>query len=230
MRIFSFITTVLFLPCLHGQTMHFSQLPLSFEVNQGQTDPSVQYVARAGGQTLFLTANQAVLSLMGPSDAAPSRFQSPRTLESRMRNRHGATIRMSFRNSRQADSIEAMEPLPGKVNYLIGKDPSQWHTDIPTFGRIAYHGVYPGIDLAYYGAEGRLEYDFLAQPGADTNAIQVQFEGADRIRISDDGDLILDSAAGEGAVEAAAGLPGRSRRAAGDRGKLPPRKAQRGGI
>src|ERR1700722_16139831 len=104
--------------------MQFSHLPLSFEVNKGQTDPSVQYLAHAGGQTLFLTANQAVLSLMAPADATPSRFSSPRTLQSGMQSRHGANIRMSFRNSRTADSIEAMEPLPGKVNYLIGKDQS----------------------------------------------------------------------------------------------------------
>ena len=194
MRFHPLVLGVLFLNCLYGQAAKFAHLPLSFEVNKGQADSQVQYLARSGRQTLFLTANQAVLSLMAPSKATPGRFRSARQIQSQ--TQHGAAIRMSFRNSRQADSIEPLEPLPGKVNYLIGQDASQWHTDIPTYGRIAYRGVYPGVDLVYYGTQGNLEYDFIARPGADTSAIQVQFEGADNIRLSNDGDLILDSAAG----------------------------------
>ena len=185
---------VLCAQCLFGQAARFARLPLSFEVNQGQTDPQVQYLVRGGGQTLFLTANRAVLSLMTADPEAPGALRSVQRESAR--KRHGAAIRMNLLNSKTPDSIEPADPLPGKVNYLIGRDSSQWHTDIPTYGRIVYHGVYPGVDLAYYGTQGSLEYDLIAHPGADANAIQVQFEGADRIRLSPDGDLILDSAAG----------------------------------
>jgi hypothetical protein len=56
--------------------------------------------------------------------------------------------------------------LPGKVNYLVGRDPKSWRRDIPTYGRVRYQGVYPGVDVVWYGKQGRLEHDLEIQPGA----------------------------------------------------------------
>jgi hypothetical protein len=67
--------------------------------------------------------------------------------------------------------------LPGKVNYLIGKDPSKWRTNIPTFEKVRYEAVYPGIDLVYYGNQRQMEYDFVVAPGADPNQIRLSFAG-----------------------------------------------------
>ncbi len=170
------------------------RLPLSFETNVGQTDSQVQYVARGGGQTLFLTQDHAVLSLasaenhVGPVNTAGSLAS---------RKLHTASVRMGFANSVKPSLIEALDPLPGKVNYLFGSDPQKWHIGIPTYGRIAYRDVYAGVDLIYYGHPGALEYDFVAKPGANVNAIQVQFEGARQIHLSPEGDLLLDTSAGE---------------------------------
>jgi hypothetical protein len=170
------------------------RLPLSFETNVGQTDSQVQYVARGGGQTLFLTQDHAVLSLasaenhVGPLNTAASLAS---------RKLHTASLRMGFANSVKPSLVEALDPLPGKVNYLFGSDPQKWHVGIPTYGRIAYRNVYAGVDLVYYGQPGALEYDFVAKPGANVNAIQVQFEGARQIHLSPEGDLLLDTPAGE---------------------------------
>jgi hypothetical protein len=65
------------------------------------------------------------------------------------------------------------------VNYLLGNDKSKWKTNIPTFGRVNFTGVYPGIDLAYYGHQGRLEYDFTIAPHADPSRIIVAFSGGE---------------------------------------------------
>src|SRR5262249_34003575 len=70
-------------------------------------------------------------------------------------------------------------------------DPSQWHTDIATYGRVEYADVYPGIDLVYYGNQRQLEYDFVVHPGADPNTIALNFAGADRVAIDGQGDLVL---------------------------------------
>ncbi len=87
--------------------------------------------------------------------------------------------------------------LPGTANYFIGNDPSQWHTNIPTFGRVGYQDVYPGIDLAYYGNNGALEYDFIVSPGADPNVIALTFAGAESVEVNPQGDLVLHTAAGD---------------------------------
>ncbi len=64
--------------------------------------------------------------------------------------------------------VEGLAPLPGRVNYLVG-DRKNWRMDVPTFGRVRFHDVYPGIDVVYYGTPSTLEYDLIAAPGADTS-------------------------------------------------------------
>ncbi len=44
----------------------FGRLPLSFERNEGQVDPAVKFLSHGPGYDLFLTANEAVLSLRKP--------------------------------------------------------------------------------------------------------------------------------------------------------------------
>jgi len=68
--------------------------------------------------------------------------------------------------------------LPGMANYLLGNDPSRWHGRIPTYGRVTFRDIYPGIDLVFHGETGKLEYDFVIRPDADEGRIQVAFEGA----------------------------------------------------
>jgi hypothetical protein len=104
---------------------------------------------------------------------------------------------MQFVGSNHAAQVVGQDELPGKVNYYLGKDTSTWHTNIPTFARVEYQNVYPGIDLAYYGKQQQLEYDFIVAPGADPRAITLGFTGADRVTIDEQGDLVLHSAGGD---------------------------------
>jgi hypothetical protein len=69
-------------------------------------------------------------------------------------------------------SVSGTNQLEGKSNYIIGNDPSKWHTKVPTYAQVKYTGVYPGVDLVYYGNQGQLEYDFIVAPGADRQPMQ----------------------------------------------------------
>ena len=82
-------------------------------------------------------------------------------------------------------------------NYLIGSDPSQWHTDIANYGQVEYQNVYAGIDLVYYGNQRQLEYDFIVAPGADTTSIRLAFQGADGLSLDSQGNLLVHTAAGD---------------------------------
>src|SRR6185369_10124350 len=65
-------------------------------------------------------------------------------------------------------------------------------TNVPSFAKVRYASVYPGIDLVYYGNQSQLEYDFVVAPGADPRSIRMRFQGAKSVRISDAGDLLVD--------------------------------------
>src|SRR5439155_14144119 len=87
--------------------------------------------------------------------------------------------------------VSGLDELPGKANYLIGKDPAKWRTNVPTYAKVHYRAVYPGIDLVYYGNQRQLEYDFVVTPGADPNRIVLGFQGAERLEINAEGELVL---------------------------------------
>ncbi|HEX8558398.1 MAG TPA: SBBP repeat-containing protein, partial [Pyrinomonadaceae bacterium] len=84
------------------------------------------------------------------------------------------------------------DELAGRVNHLVGSDPSRWRRDVPTYARVLYTSVYPGVDLVYYGNQRQLEYDFRIAPGADAGAVALRFDGADGVEVDARGDLLLD--------------------------------------
>src|SRR5262249_50083828 len=87
--------------------------------------------------------------------------------------------------------FEALEPQPGISNYFIGNDPSKWRTEIPHYGRVALRGVYPGIDLVFYGNPHEVEYDWVVAAGADARQIRVRWESDGKPRMDSNGDLVI---------------------------------------
>jgi hypothetical protein len=108
-----------------------------------------------------------------------------------------ALLRMRLVDANPTPRLVALEELPGKSNYFIGRDPTKWRTNVPNYAKVKYQDVYPGVDLVYYGNEGRLEYDFVVARGADPRAIKLDISGAKRERIDSFGDLVLDMGNGE---------------------------------
>ena len=175
-------------------------LPLAFEANQGQTDPQVKYLARGSGYTVFLTANDTVFALHSSSQAAatgishnrgPAGITQPEPAKDRT-----AAIHMRLVGGNPDSHITARSELPGRSNYFIGNDRSQWHTNVPQYARISYHEAYPGVNLAFYGVQKQLEFDFIVAPGASPAAIRLGVSGANRIATDNSGNLILASSAG----------------------------------
>ena len=162
---------------------NYQRAPLSFEANQGQTDPSVKYLARGAGYQLHLTSNEAVFWLKGDKDHS--------------RNSHLDVMRMRLLGSRAEAHITGEELLPGKVNYLLGNQPAAWRANLPTYRKVKYKNVYSGIDLLYYGTQRDLEYDFHVSPGADPGVISLGFEGVERVKIDSTGELIVQFASGK---------------------------------
>ncbi len=162
----------------------YGQLPLSFEANLGQTDPRVRYLSRGQGYSLFLTPSEAVLRVQR---TAPEAKETPPP---------STVVRMKLVGANADAASQGETPLPGRVNYLLGDDPAKWRRNVPLFSRVAFPSVYPGIDVAYYGNQGKLEYDFVVAPGADPSPIRLQFEGTQRIEVEPGGDLILHTALG----------------------------------
>jgi uncharacterized repeat protein (TIGR01451 family) len=196
-----------------------AKIPMSFEANNGQTAKQVQFLSRGAGYTLFLTHDSAVLALPIPPAAKPEQAKQLSTGTARAlpyvgtNTRFDAPDQRSYRGeevltmrvvgANQHAHVEGVEKQVARTNYFIGNDPSQWHKDVPNYQKVRYAGIYPGIDLVYYGRQKQLEYDFVVSPGADARAIALTFAGgADAskklpLTINRSGDLIAATQSGE---------------------------------
>jgi hypothetical protein len=154
----------------------YAQLPLSFVPNAGQTDAAVRYSAQAGGASFWFTSTEAVFSFAGKDE--------------------GVNLRLGFLGANPAPEIEGTDVLAGKVNYLLGNEPSAWKTGLPTYGELVYRELWPGIDLAFRGEAGTLKYEFRVAPGADPSDIRLLYRGADSLALGPAGDLLLSTALG----------------------------------
>src|SRR5271163_4185772 len=187
---------------------NFGKLPLSFTANQGQADKSVNFLAKGQGYGLYLTANEAVLALSKPAprtdrartqEIAHLRMLRP-FLSAAQRRRLAKlsaglpgtdTLRMELKGANAEAQVTGSDELPGTTNYFLGNDPTGWRTRVPTFAKVHYTGVYPGVDLIYYGNQRRLEYDFVVAPHANPRQVELHFSGAQQLKLDGDGKLLV---------------------------------------
>ena len=180
----------------------YGKLPINFEVNRGQTDESVKFLARGRGYNLFLTATEAVLSLR--KEARPAKSESLMAQAGRGRNpsllAHASfttsALRMKLIGANEEAQVRGEEQLPGTINYFAGSDAGKWQRGVSSYAKVRYQNIYPGVDMVYYGNQRELEYDFVLAPGADPGVITLAFAGAQKMNVSENGDLVLRTDAG----------------------------------
>jgi hypothetical protein len=134
----------------------YGQLPLSFEVNKGQTDPRVNFLTQGAGYTAFLTPTSAVLELQQGSG--------------------GNVVAMKIVGADPGSHSIGLDKQAGVTNDFAGKTHSQSHTNIANYAGVAYPNVYRGINLVYHGDQQQLEYDFVLKPGASADRIRLAFD------------------------------------------------------
>ncbi len=154
----------------------YAKLPLSFIPNRGQTDKSVRYYAQGNGFGFYFTDEKAVLS-----------FQE---------GKRGQAVQLRFLGASADATLSPGPRAPGKVNYLRGDDPAKWQTGLPTFEQLSYQGLWPGVDMSFRGAGGKLKYEFRLQPGASAERIRLAYAGVQGLSLSSNGSLLIRTPSG----------------------------------
>jgi hypothetical protein len=152
----------------------YRQLPLAFEVNVGQTDPRVHYLARGSGMQVFLTDAGATFSLGRPGDPTVRDAFS-----------------LGFDGANPAPQFYGQQPLDSRSNYFVGSDPSGWHTDVENDAAVVVRDLYPGIDLTWQsGGNKQVEFALTVGPGAGPSAIRLRWQGLTSITTDQQGGLV----------------------------------------
>jgi hypothetical protein len=182
-------------PQLKSPKVHRFNYPIAFEV--GQARQGMKFFSQGLNYRVFLTPKDAVF-VLGTSQARRTarnvRSTPPPTPDS---------FRLHLVGTNAHADSEGRKPLPSYSNYLIGNDPQKWRTHVPQFAEVWSRSIYPGIDLLYYGNEGRLEYDFIVDPGANPDRIEFLIGASEsggaysRIRLNGHGDLVIPNRDGE---------------------------------
>ena len=159
---------------------HYNIIPLLFEPNRGQFSRDVQFLSRVPGFAVLLRDKEVEFMASGEGQGS-----------------NPSVVRMQFVTPRFVGRPIALDQQQSVTNYLKGNSPSAWLTQIPNFSRVAYMGVYPGVDVFFYGDHRQLEHDFVISPGADYHQIRVRLEGAQGLTLRADGSLSLATSAGE---------------------------------
>jgi len=157
-----------------GRKVAFTQTPLAFEPNVGQSSSAARFTARSAGYSVDLGSSGALLRFGGAKSGDQAR-----------------TFTIEMMDGNRAATLQGEEKLPGVDSYFPTSDRKTWFANIPTYSRVKYSGIYPGIDLAFYGKSNRLEYDFVVQPKADPGEIHMKLSGSDEARLAEDGSLVL---------------------------------------
>src|SRR5581483_10088248 len=164
--------------------LSYANLPLSFEPVPVRTG-TTQFVATGRGYRIALLPGEARLDLFAPESAPVSQHDRTRS-----------SLRLAIAGNPRVNATGS-EPLPVRSRHFEGSDSRKWSRPITNYGRVRYRNIYPGIDLAFYGNQSQLEYDFIVSPGASPESIGLEVTGADHIRLDSEGNLILTTAAGE---------------------------------
>ena len=198
--------------------VRYAALPLAFEQNRGQAPQAVKFLARGSGFTVFFTKHGATLSLersagksQGLSSAIGMRHAAAQSRRHGKRrrgcaSRYGGKVRkdilqLRWVGAKAAPQVAGAEKQAGRSNYLLGNDPTKWVKAVPAFSKVAYRGLYPGVDLVYYGNHRELEFDLKVAPGAGLGAVRLQIAGekrpAAKARVDSAGDLVVPTRAGD---------------------------------
>lgn len=144
------------------------KLPVVFEPNRGQAGSASRVVGRGAGFSVQFLDDGVGFTARGAAESL-------------------VWLEPVARRARP----ETESPLPGHSNYFRGPDPMQWRTGIPHFARVRYPGLFPGVDVVFYGNRGKLEFDCVVAAHADPAAIRFRLRGGSRPRLNRAGDLVV---------------------------------------
>jgi hypothetical protein len=166
-----------------------ARLQIPFVLNDSRIDSRVSYYAQTFAGTVYVThKGKIVYSLPAAQDKKD--FRSDRG-----ERRPGWTLTETLVGGKAHPQGEGATPT--RVSSFIGKDPSRWQADQPTYDAVALGEVWPGIDVRVRAYGGQTEKLFLVNPGAKPSRIRMRIAGARALNVNADGGLVVTTGLGD---------------------------------
>jgi hypothetical protein len=165
----------------------YGKMPLYFIPNQGQMDKHVSYYVQGKDKTLYFTAEGVTFALIKPTE---QNLKSRKTGldQSEASTAERWAVKLEFIGADKSVKPLGEAETGAIVSYFKGR-PEDWRRGLPTYSKIIYPNLWPGIDLVYYGTANRLKYEFIVHPGADPSRIRLAYQGAESVSVDGEGRL-----------------------------------------
>jgi hypothetical protein len=182
----------------------FGKIPLYFIPNEGQVDARVAYYLQGKDKTIYFTSEGLtyVLNGKGVGDKKDAGADSGRKRLPMDRERNETespsryTVKLDFVGADADVRLSGEEKTGAVISYFKGKA-NEWKAGLPTYSRIVYKNLWPGIDLAYYGTVDKMKYEFVVHPGSDPSLIRLAYRGASAVDVNGEGRLEVRTPAGK---------------------------------
>lgn len=179
MKIFKYLFALLFIIGIQQKTIN-AQSPKTlkstcfFIENKGQWNEEVLFYSSIPSANIWITKTGVVFDYFSIQ-------------ENEQNIREGHVIKYTFSNSSIPDSICKLKEREEYSNYFIGKDKSSWASSVHHYEEVILKNIYYGIDARFYFEGANLRYDFIAYPKSNLDQIQIQIEGGEDYKKSNDG-------------------------------------------
>jgi hypothetical protein len=178
-----------------------------FIENRGQIDGTVQYYAPGARASVYFTRDAVVLDLKQIQGSPGQVISRPGAIAGSVPEdagipsmTRGCAAYLRFEGANPASTIEARNELGTKFNYFRGNDPSGWRTNVPAYGEVVYHDLWPGVDVVFRNDRGRLTYEAISSSGGELDMVRFAWDGADRVVPMADGSVRIETGIGGLAV------------------------------
>jgi len=171
---------------------NYGKIPLAFTANYGQLDSRVKFTTRSGGTTMFFTQEGTTFLFSRETEASRNNRAGSTPVKGTIPAKDGISVdnkpgneyeyyalKLHFLGANTNPEVNGEYRLPWNNNYFIGRNPDNWHTDVPNYSKIRVNNIYDGIDLVYYGGKNIIKYDFLVKPGANPDDVLLKYDFGD---------------------------------------------------
>ena len=200
-NIFLYSVLLLWALLLHTRAFPHDEKPVpkpntGFIANKGQWVNASQYLINLKGAQVFIEPNAFQYFFEKEQDVANyfSHTLNPHLFKPQTINRHA--VRLEFENGLKSEII-GQNALPHYYNFFNGNNPDFWKGEVPSYAKLIYSQIYPGISMhVYTNKNGGLKYDFNISPRTSTQQIKMRYTGANKIKLQN-GNLIIKTSINE---------------------------------
>ncbi|MFH0731727.1 MAG: SBBP repeat-containing protein [Candidatus Omnitrophota bacterium] len=161
-----------------------TKLPLYFVPNQGQVpDSQVKFYVSSGNRLMYFTPT-GICYLFSQTDPDTG-------------VKTWVPVNLSFLDA-SGNAVISPELLTGALfSYFLGNDLAQYHAGLPSYYKITYTGLYPGITLSISSQQSNLKTEYVVAPGIDYCQIKLSYENITSLEIDSEGNLIIRTSVAE---------------------------------